>query len=119
MTRAKSKTTKHALVWRAIMLEIQHTPKYFDHADHLELFVKKPKGARVPITDTGYRSEFVDPETLATAGGPVLYFQQWLDREAATKKWRAAELKAAQLDFLALLTPPLRKARGSRARGQR
>ena len=112
MARAKRKTTTHAFVWRSIMIEIHHTRDYlYPGTDHIELHVKKPKAAVLPITDTGYRSEFVDAEELATIGGPVLYVQQWLDREAATKRWRALELKAAQLDFFPLLEPKKPKRR--------
>ena len=110
------KTTKHMLVWRSIVLEIRRTPKYFDYADHLETIVKKPRGALLPITETGYRSLFIGDEELAAAGGPVLYVQQWLEREAATKKWRALETKRAQLDFLTLLTPAKKKRAHAKAK---
>ena len=113
MTKRKPKTSQ--LTWRGTLLLIKHTPKYFGHADHIEVIVKKPAKAVLPITDTGYRSHFIDPEELAAAGGPVLFVQAWLEREAATKASRDRQAKLAQLDFLELLIEPPSKRRRRRS----
>ncbi len=102
MRKRKDKT--FSLTWRGTLIAVRHTPNYLVRGpDHLEVIVKKPAKAILPITDTGYRSHFLDPEQLATVGGPVLFVQAWLEREAASKQWRAREAKMAQLDFLHLL----------------
>lgn len=115
MTKRKPKTAH--LTWRGTLLSITHTPQYFGHADHVEVVVKKPAKAILPITETGYRSHFIDPDELHAAGGPVLFVQAWLEREAATKAWRDRQAKLAQLDFLELLfePPPKRRRRRSTA----
>jgi hypothetical protein len=110
MTRRQPKTAH--LTWRGTLLSIKHTPHYFGHADHVEVTVEKPAEAILPITDTGYRSHFIDPDDLQEAGSAVLFVQAWLEREAATKAWRDRQAKLAQLDFLELLIqPPLKRRR--------
>ena len=61
----------------------------------------RPKRAAIPITPTGYRSHFIANEALLLAGGAVAFITAWLDREAGTKTWQRAEIKAQQitLDF--------------------
>ena len=100
------KAVRYPLTWRNIAIIVQHTPRYFADADHVEILVKKPKGAVLPITASGYRSEFLHADTLAAAGGPAAWVQNWLDRAAGSKQFKAVEAKAAQLDFFALLTAP-------------
>jgi hypothetical protein len=110
MTKRKPKTAH--LTWRGTLLSIKHTPQYFGHADHVEVTVKKPVKAILPITDTGYRSHFIDPDELQAAGGAVLFVQAWLEREATTQACRDRQAKLAQLDFLELLIqPPLKRRR--------
>ena len=60
-----------------------------------------PKGAPLPITQTSYLSHFLDEERLATAGGPVAFFLDWIEREARTKQWAKAEFKWRQLGLFA------------------
>jgi hypothetical protein len=113
---AKRKPKTFSFTWRGTLLAIRHTPDYLvKGTDHIEIMVRKPARAILPITDTGYRSHFLDPEELATAGGPVLFVQDWLERAADTKAWRKGEIKRAQLDFLHLLTMPPRRPTRKRA----
>jgi hypothetical protein len=98
MKKRKSKT--YSLTWSGRMLAIRHTRDYLVRGqDHIEVFVRKPVKAMLPITETGYRSYFIDGEELATHGGPVLFVQAWLEREAATKEWRDKLAKLAQLEL--------------------
>ena len=94
---SKRKSRTHMLVWRGITCRVKHTPRYFDYADHVELFVVKPKGAILPITETGYRSEFLSAEELATAGGAVTFITGLLEREAKTKRWQKRDFESRQL----------------------
>ena len=68
---------------------------------HIEIIVLAPKAAPIPITNTGYLSHFLDEEHLATAGGPVAFFLDWIEREARTKQWAKAEFKWRQLELFA------------------
>jgi hypothetical protein len=74
--------------------------------------VRTPKGAPLPVTETGYRSEFVAHEVIETAGGVSSYVRSWLDREAKTKAWDRLEFKWRQLELE--LLPPKPSARPPR-----
>jgi hypothetical protein len=98
--KTTAKPTTHNLVWRDITCRVKHTPNYISKGwSHLEIVVVSPKGAPLPITGTGYRSHFLDAELIAKAGGPVAFFQRWLDSEATTKAWAKAEFKWRQGDL--------------------
>ena len=58
-----------------------------------------PKKAPLPITETGYRSQFVSPLELANDGGPVVFVTAWLDREAKGKDWQQRQAARQQGDL--------------------
>ena len=92
-----SKATTATVTWRGITCRVRHTPKYFNDLDHIELNVVSPKGARLPITETGFRSEFVTAVVLSGSGGAVAYLIALLEREATTKRWQKREMELRQL----------------------
>ena len=108
----------HKINWRGISLVIREQHDYlWPGQSHVEVYVvsktrfqpdvsktgvhrnARPKHAVLPITETGYRSHFIDTEELSLAGGAVSFVTDWLDREAVTKKWQRAELEGAQLEL--------------------
>lgn len=98
MKQRKSKT--YSLTWYGRLLAIRHTHDYLVRGqDHIEVTARKPAKAILPITETGYRSHFIDADELAASGGPVLFVQAWLEREAAKKEWREKLAKLAQLEL--------------------
>lgn len=110
------------LVWRDWKLAIRQSfPSYVGEGrTHLEITVKSPAGAPIPITDTGYRSHFIATDELAAAGGAAAFVAAWLDREARSKAWAKIETKWRQLE-LELLPPqpkpvPPRRSATPRAR---
>lgn len=56
--------------------------------DHVEVEALTPKKAPLPITSTGYRSQFLSALELVNTGGPVTFVTAWLDREAKGKDWQ-------------------------------
>lgn len=97
---AKPVATTHKLVWRDITSRVRHTPDYLSKGwSHIEIMVLNPKGAPLPITETGYRSHFLGHDELQRAGGPVRFFLDWIEREAASKHWSKAEFKWRQGDL--------------------
>jgi hypothetical protein len=97
-TQKKTTTTK--LVWRDVTCRVKHTPNYLSKGwSHIEIIVVSPKKAPLPITETGYRSHFLDENLLKKAGGPATFFLDWIEREAATKAWAKAEFKWRQGDL--------------------
>ena len=98
--KKKSVTTTHKLAWRDVTCRVRHTPNYISKGwSHIEIIVLRPKGAPLPITQTGYLSHFLYEEHLATAGGPVAFFLDRIEREARTKQWAKAEFKWRQLEL--------------------
>jgi hypothetical protein len=68
-----------------------YQPRYFGGViAHLAIRSIEPKGARLPITSTGYRSHFHQPGTVEAHGGDVVaQVTAWLDEEAAKPEWLA------------------------------
>lgn len=66
---AKAVATTHTFIWRDITCRVRHTPDYLSKGwSHIEIMVLKPKGAPLPITETGYRSHFLGHYELQRAG---------------------------------------------------
>jgi len=56
---------------------------------HLEIRSIRPERARLPTTETGYRSHFQAPGTVEALGGDVVaQVIAWLDEEARTPDWQ-------------------------------
>lgn len=91
------RTTTRRVIWRDVTCRVRHTPDYlFAGSDHVEITVLSPKGALLPITETGYLSHFIDSAELRVAGGAVRFMLDWIDREALTKRFRTADFKSRQ-----------------------
>lgn len=90
------------LVWEGVTLLISYKPRWLQTTTaHLEINVVQPEGAPLPVTDTGYRSHFLPYGIVEEAGGPVVYVQAWLDREARSAEYRRALERWRQLDLFA------------------
>jgi len=96
----------HVLTWHERTIQIDYEAHWLGvdkigglQVAHLQVRVTEPERAELPITETGYRSHFVDREAVSEAGGPVEYVRQWLDAEARSKTWREQEAKARQLSL--------------------
>lgn len=89
------------LDWRGITIEIRWEPSWLsmnigvDHA-HLEIESIDPERAPLPMTETGYRSHFTSPETVAACGGPVAFVEDWLEAESQAPDWRNREQERRQ-----------------------
>lgn len=72
------------LTWRGIEIEVKHEVNWLNTGlHHIEVFTE-PR-TRLPITETGYRSEFVSEENFATYEDAADYVLTWL--EDAGKDW--------------------------------
>src|SRR5687767_9117984 len=89
----------HTLVWRGIAVEITYDPDWLgiDQTAHFDIRVVTPEDARLPITETGYRSHFASPAVVAAAGGPVAFVTAWLDAAAEESAWQKLEEASRQL----------------------
>lgn len=107
----RTQTIRTKITWREWTLEVRYTSNYLSHGqDHIEVKVKTPKGAPIPITATGYRPHFIDADLLEAAGGPKAYVLHWLDQEARSKAWSTMEATWRQLE-LELVFPKASRAR--------
>lgn len=80
----------HQITWRGIGIEITFTPDKFGITEHVELRTKA--SAPLPVTETGYRSCFLVPGSVAERGGAVAFVTAWLDHEAKRTGWSGAQL---------------------------
>jgi hypothetical protein len=93
---------KQKLQWGDVLLEVSYERDYMGMKDsiaHLEVRVLSPKGAIIPITDTGYRSQFISSMYVENAGGAVPYVRAWLETQAATSAWKKREIASRQLSL--------------------
>ena len=72
---------KNTIIWRSIPIEITYTPE-------LRTEDKTP----LPVTETGYRSHFMNKGAVAHNGGAVAFVTAWLDHKAEQTKWNNAQL---------------------------
>lgn len=79
-----SMTWEHRLVWQDYVI------------DHLDITCVSPARAALPITETGYRSLFIDESHLIEAGGVVAYVTAWLEEASRSPEWRAQAAAARQ-----------------------
>lgn len=64
---------------------------------HIAVRSIRPEGAKLPITETGYRSHFLPLPEVEELGGPLAYVRAWLDHEASRPAWKAQAEAARQL----------------------
>ena len=93
------------LEWRGVTIRVGYEADWlglgegFEAHAHLDLQVMEPKGAPLPVTDTGYRSEFLGGGEVEEAGGIVAYVTAWLEEMAESKSWRVARARWEQRDL--------------------
>ena len=97
--------TDYAIIhknWNGIEIEIRWIADYVSFDDgqsmaHLEVESVKPARAPLPITETGYRSYFINRNNVEHMGGPEAYVEAWIDEVSRTADWREAEAASRQL----------------------
>lgn len=98
--------SRYEITWRNpvtnedVRIRITHSRDYLSTGnDHIEVESVAPKRAPLPITETGYRSNFLSPLELINAGGAVTFVEAWLAAECKGKAWTKAATAAAQGDL--------------------
>lgn len=90
----------HHLLWQGIKIEVSYTPDWGLDVSHLEVRSLSPARAKLPITETGYRSHFIPNGTLESSD---LTACEWvraeLDRAATQTAWldHAAQSRQGEL----------------------
>jgi hypothetical protein len=90
-------TVTSTIVWEGIEIEVTYAAKSILNRAHLELRI--PTKESIPVTETGYRSEFLEPGLVEEQGGPAAYTRAWLDYMAGSREWQDYVLKNRQLSL--------------------
>ena len=98
--------TVQRLDWQGILISVSYEPDWLGLATfgdvsnaHLEIEALSPERAVLPITDTGYRSQFLSRTLTEQAGGPVAYARAWLDQAAKAPAWKKQQEQSRQLSL--------------------
>ena len=90
----------HAIVWHGIAATVVYTPDYHStpgsafHHCHVEVITEPRKP--LPISETGYRSLFINGGEVENAGGAASFAMRWLDAASKSPEWRAAVAASRQ-----------------------
>lgn len=93
---ANTSLREYSLIWNGIKIHIIHIGKRWGVIDHIEIRTVDPENAPLPITETGYKSHFIQEEYLAEYDNAKEYVLAWLDHESKKAGWLAGEEKRRQ-----------------------
>jgi len=92
--------------WQGIALSISYEYDWLNmarsggrHVAHLQIRSIAPACAPLPVTETGYRSHFVNPDDIEAEGGHVGYVVAWLNHAAETPEWRERQDAGRQMSL--------------------
>jgi hypothetical protein len=90
-----SRTITTAIIdWRGLLVKVTYERQQF--AAHIQIESVEPIRAPLPISETGYRTQFVSGDAVADAGGPEFYVSDWLDEAARDRGWVEQEAAIRQ-----------------------
>ena len=96
----RERPTTYKIEWRGVLIVIRHElDSLWPGTSHLEVHVVRPRRAPIPITETGYRSQFINTLELINAGGAVTFVIAWLDTEAKSTAWQNREFASRRGDL--------------------
>lgn len=87
--------------WRHLRLRVTFTPDWMSrpgsihHMAHIEVETCQYRQP-MPISETGYRSQFVRGDAFADIDDVVREVQMWMDRAALSREWKAVEAEQRQ-----------------------
>lgn len=84
--------------WHGIAIRIDYRKcRWNSDFDHVELHVED--GRIIPVTETGYRSQFLHKGIVDEYGGPEEFVSAWLDHAAQNPDWKKREEVARQMSL--------------------
>jgi len=93
----RQKYTQSRVTWRGIDVEIRHCRAWCTLTGISHVEVMSTGRVPLPITETGYRSQFTAPENVAQYGTVESYVLAWLDHSSQSRDWKIRETEARQL----------------------
>ena len=84
------------IFWEGIRFDLSYTqPSYAAPFHHIELRASVP----LPVTETGYRSHFIQPDGLALWPSAEAFVLEWLNTEAKSEAWKTYRQQSRQLSL--------------------
>ena len=79
--------TTSRIDWNGVEIEISWAPDWIAYDDctgtgHLEVRSIAPAREPLPITETGYRSHFINASGIEAHGSPEAFVRLWIEQEA-------------------------------------
>ncbi len=87
--------TTFTITLRGQQVVVAYVPEYFRGVDHFEYLSPHDPPRPIPISETGYRSQFANVADVQKAGGPEPYAIQYAEGELAQKGRKKPRKKAA------------------------
>ena len=84
------------IVWDGIAVSISHTPNWLNtEFHHIELRADE----KLPVTETGYRSQFIHQDEFTLFENATAFVEQWLDEAARSPVWIGYKEEGRQLSL--------------------
>ena len=97
--------TRHHLYWNGIHITIEYEPEWSTVMSEAygspmaHIAITSQDRVKLPITETGYRSDFQRADVIREGGGVVAYVQSWLDVAGKDPKWIEAVDLGRQIEL--------------------
>jgi len=91
---------EHKLNWQGIAFTVRYCANW--HSDHdadfqiAHLEIISEGSAPLPVTETGYKSQFLHPDHIVAKGSATAYAIAWLDEASQSKDWQAHMIERRQ-----------------------
>ncbi len=84
------------VVWRGITIHVRYEARCHGFRDlhHLDIEAVQPARAKLPMTETRYRSHFYYGDEITDVAAAML---EWLEEEASKPEWKETEAAQKQL----------------------
>lgn len=90
----KEEYTTFDLTWQDRIVAVSYQANWLNSGQwHIELRCDE----LLPVTDTGYRSQFAAAAEIETAEDITAYVEDWLDEAAKDPRWPEREAASRQL----------------------
>lgn len=78
--------------WQGLSLSVTFDPNWhgLGYVAHMEIVTVKPDRAPNPISETGYKSNFMPVKEIESAEELRRYVLAWLEEEAKGRRWQAS-----------------------------
>ena len=82
------------IVWQGIPITIRHHSNWSNAYEKIQEFcmthteIIRDDGKQLPMTETGYRSHFMDERQFEDYDDVIDYVTRWLDDKAQSKAWK-------------------------------